>query len=102
MNVNSNYIQQKRELYNCKDADRKEEHENISFDFLGYTFRPRLSKNRWGKHFVNFTPAISNKSKKSIRQKSKRLETAIKGRKRTLRPINDVQLSKTGLDQLLW
>jgi RNA-directed DNA polymerase len=53
----------------CKDADRKEDYENIAFDFLGYTFRPRLSKNRWGKHFVNFTPAISNKSKKSIQQK---------------------------------
>lgn len=59
----------KTKIVYCKDADRKEEHENISFDFLGYTFRPRLSKNRWGKHFVNFTPAISNKSKKSIRQK---------------------------------
>jgi RNA-directed DNA polymerase len=59
----------KTRIVYCKDADRKENHENIAFDFLGYTFRPRLSKNRWGKHFVNFTPAISNKSKKSIRQK---------------------------------
>ncbi|MFC0560941.1 group II intron reverse transcriptase/maturase [Halalkalibacter alkalisediminis] len=59
----------KTKVVYCKDADRKEEHENIAFDFLGYTFRPRLSKNRWGKHFVNFTPAISNKSKKSIQQK---------------------------------
>lgn len=59
----------KTKIVYCKDADRKEKHENISFDFLGYTFRPRLSKNRWGKYFVNFTPAISNKSKKSIRQK---------------------------------
>jgi RNA-directed DNA polymerase len=59
----------KTKIVYCKDADRKEDHENIAFDFLGYTFRPRLSKNRWGKHFVNFTPAISNKSKKSIQQK---------------------------------
>ncbi|MDF2789912.1 MAG: RNA-directed polymerase [Neobacillus sp.] len=59
----------KTKIVYCKDADRKEEHDNIAFDFLGYTFRPRLSKNRWGKHFVNFTPAISNKSKKSIQQK---------------------------------
>lgn len=59
----------KTQIVYCKDADRKEKHKNISFDFLGYTFRPRLSKNRWGKYFVNFTPAISNKSKKSIRQK---------------------------------
>lgn len=44
----------------------------ISFDFLGYTFRPRLSKNRCGKYFVNFTPAISNKAAKAIRQEVKR------------------------------
>jgi RNA-directed DNA polymerase len=34
-------------------------HEVTSFTFLGYTFRPRLAKNRWGKHFVNFLPAVS-------------------------------------------
>ncbi|UIF89032.1 hypothetical protein KAF44_28030 (plasmid) [Cupriavidus necator] len=39
-----------------------------SFDFLGYTFRPRLSKNRWGKTFVNFSPAMSAKAGKAIRQ----------------------------------
>lgn len=59
----------KTRIVYCKDADRKENHDTISFDFLGYTFRPRRSKNKWGKHFINFTPAISNKSKKSIRQK---------------------------------
>ena len=61
--------------------DRKENHENIAFDFLGYTFRPRLSKNRWGKHFVNFTPAISNKSKKSIRQKVREWKLQLKADK---------------------
>lgn len=59
----------------------QEEHENISFDFLGYTFRPRLSKNRWGKYFVNFTPAISNKSKKSIRQKVRSWKLQLKAEK---------------------
>ena len=71
----------KTRIVYCKDADRKEEHENISFDFLGYTFRPRLSKNRWGKHFVNFTPAISNKSKKSIRQKVRDWKLQLKAEK---------------------
>ncbi len=37
------------------------------FDFLGYTFRARRSKNRWGKYFINFSPAISNKAAKAIR-----------------------------------
>lgn len=76
----------KTKIVYCKDADRKEEHENISFDFLGFTFRPRLSKNRWGKHFVNFTPAISNKSKKSIRQKVRSWKLQLKAEK----DINDL------------
>lgn len=83
----------KTKIVYCKDADRKENHGNIVFDFLGYTFRPRLSKNRWGKHFVNFTPAISNKSKKSIRQKVRDWKLQLKAEKelidlsRMLNPI---------------
>jgi RNA-directed DNA polymerase len=71
----------KTRIVYCKDADRKENPENIAFDFLGYTFRPRLSKNRWGNHFVNFTPAISNKSKKSIRQKVRDWKLQLKAEK---------------------
>jgi RNA-directed DNA polymerase len=41
------------------------------FDYLGYTFRPRRSKNRWGKYFINFSPAISNRAAKRIRQRIK-------------------------------
>jgi RNA-directed DNA polymerase len=58
----------KTKIVYCKDDDRKEEYGNIKFDFLGYTFRPRLSKNKYGKFFVNFTPAVSNKSKKAMRK----------------------------------
>lgn len=52
----------------CKDADRRGSHLNEKFDFLGYTFRPRKSKNRWGKYFVNFTPALSDEAAKSMRR----------------------------------
>jgi RNA-directed DNA polymerase len=38
------------------------------FDFLGYTFRPRRSKNRYGKFFISFTPGVSNKAGKDMRQ----------------------------------
>lgn len=58
----------KTRIVYCKDDDRREEHEEIKFDFLGYTFRPRLSKNKYGKFFVNFTPAVSNKAKKAMRK----------------------------------
>lgn len=49
----------KTRIVYCLDADRRDDHEVTAFTFLGYTFRPRLAKNRWGKHFVNFLPAVS-------------------------------------------
>src|SRR2546422_11345820 len=44
------------------------EFEHVKFDFLGYTFQPRRAKNRWGKFFVSFLPAISTKAAKAIRK----------------------------------
>ncbi len=57
----------KTRIVYCKDDDRRGEHEHVSFDFLGYTFQPRRAKNRWGKFFVSFLPAISTKAAKTIR-----------------------------------
>ena len=62
---------EKTKIVFCEDDNRHEEYAHIAFDFLGYTFRPRTSKNRWGKLFISFTPAISNKAAKAIRQKSR-------------------------------
>jgi len=56
----------KTRIVYCKDDDRRGSYEHERFSFLGYTFRPRLSKNRFGKHFVNFTPAVSDDAKKRI------------------------------------
>ena len=52
----------------CKDDDRPGKYEHVRFDFLGYTFQPRRAKNRWGKFFVSFLPAISTKAAKKIRK----------------------------------
>ena len=52
--------EQKTRIVYCKDDDRRGSYEHTLVDFLGYTFRPRLSKNRFGKHFLNFSPAVSN------------------------------------------
>jgi len=58
----------KTKIVYCKDDKRRGEYENISFDFLGFTFQPRLAKNsKTGKFFVGFNPAISTKSAKRIR-----------------------------------
>lgn len=57
----------KTRIVYCKDDDRRGDYEHVAFDFLGYTFQPRRAKNRWGKHFVSFLPAMSTKAAKSIR-----------------------------------
>jgi RNA-directed DNA polymerase len=63
---------QKTKIVYCKDDDRRGDYPNTSFDFLGFTFRPRRSRNRRGKHFINFTPAVSNKAGKAMRQTARR------------------------------
>ncbi|MBA8754770.1 group II intron reverse transcriptase/maturase [Wolbachia endosymbiont of Drosophila bicornuta] len=60
---------EKTQIVYCKDDNRRGGFPIQSFDFLGYTFRPRLAKNnKVGTYFVSFLPAISNKAKKKICQ----------------------------------
>jgi len=58
---------EKTKIVYCQDSERRGKHEHIKFDFLGYTFRPRRAKDRWGRPFVSFLPAISDKAAKRIR-----------------------------------
>src|ERR1700731_1998795 len=58
---------EKTKIVYRKDGLRKGKHTNEKFDFLGYEFRPRRSKNRNGKVFLNFSPAISTAAAKAIR-----------------------------------
>jgi group II intron reverse transcriptase/maturase len=60
--------QEKTRIVYCKDSIRTGSHEHERFDFLGYTFRPRPAKNRKGKLFVSFLPAVSDGAAKKIRQ----------------------------------
>jgi len=62
---------EKTKIVYCKDGKRSGNFSCTVFDFLSYTFRARRSKNRWGKYFINFTPAISNASAKAIRNISR-------------------------------
>ena len=59
---------QKTKIVYCRDDDRQGNYPNEKFDFLGYTFRARRSKNYLGKYFVNFSPAVSNDATKFMRQ----------------------------------
>jgi RNA-directed DNA polymerase len=64
----------KTKIVYCKDGERKGTYPNTQFDFLGYTFRPRLVKNRKrNSMFVSFTPAVSNSALKSMRQTTRQL-----------------------------
>jgi len=58
----------KTRIVYCQDDDRPGGSAHTRFDFLGYTFQPRLAKNRWGKCFVSFLPAISTQAATAIRQ----------------------------------
>jgi len=58
----------KTRIIYCKAGNRPGEYEHVAFDFLGYTFQPRRAKNRWGRYFIGFLPAISTKAATAIRQ----------------------------------
>jgi len=56
----------KTKIVYCYRSGKKEKHDQMQFDFLGFTFRPRLAKSQKTGYFVSFLPAISNKAKKRI------------------------------------
>ena len=60
---------EKTRIVYCKDNRRPQNYSCTQFTFLGYTFRPRLNKNKEGKFFVGFTPAVSEKAKTAMKQK---------------------------------
>ena len=63
---------EKTKVVYCKDGNRKGTYPEEKFDFLGYTFRPRESKNFRGQYFVSFSPAVSNKAAKNMRKTIRR------------------------------
>ena len=54
-----------QDLMAVDNTKRRDEAEDTSFDFLGYTFRGRLARGRRG-FFVSFSPAMSPTAKKAI------------------------------------
>ena len=61
----------KTKIIYCKDVQRKGKYPNISFDFLGYTFKPRRTKGKNNVIFTGFNPAVSRSAQISMRMKSK-------------------------------
>jgi RNA-directed DNA polymerase len=63
---------QKTKVVYCKDANRPGAYPERSFDFLGYTFRPRMASGRSRRRFVSFIPAVSDRAAKRMRQEVRR------------------------------
>ncbi len=55
-------------IVSCKQAGRKDTYPTVSFDFFGYTFRPRKTMSRRGRIFLGFNPAVSKKAAKALRK----------------------------------
>jgi RNA-directed DNA polymerase len=84
---------QKTKIVYCKDSNRRGRYEHEKFDFLSYTFRPREAKSRSGSYFTSFSPGISDKARKSVREKIdewslyKRSDLTIEDLARWINPI---------------
>jgi group II intron reverse transcriptase/maturase len=60
----------KTKIVYCKDGGRKGHYPEFSFNFLGYTFRPRKARTKEGVTFLSFLPAMSPKAAKAVRQQA--------------------------------
>jgi RNA-directed DNA polymerase len=78
---------EKTKIAYCKDDDRKGSYINEKFAFLGFTFVARRSKNRYGKHFVNFSPAVSRDALTKMRQEMRTWQVHLRSDK-TLEDIS--------------
>jgi len=59
----------KTRIVYCKDTNRRASYPDVTFDFLGYTFQPRLAAWHGGTQYgVSFLPAAASKALKEIRR----------------------------------
>jgi RNA-directed DNA polymerase len=77
----------------CKDDKRGGSYEHERFNFLGYTFRPRLARSKAGRSFVGFLPAVSDDAAKAVRHEirrwrlHRRSDLTLSALARTINPI---------------
>lgn len=57
----------KTKIVYCRDSQRKSDYKHTEFEFLGYTFKPRIARSKDGRYFLGFSPAISKKSEENIK-----------------------------------
>ncbi|MGW0828544.1 group II intron reverse transcriptase/maturase [Streptomyces sp. NPDC002845] len=56
----------KTRIVYCRDGKRQGSYEHTSFTFLGYTFRARKNRDRHGRDFLAFGPAVSKDALKKM------------------------------------
>lgn len=59
---------EKTRIVYCQDVNRQEAYPCVQFTFLGYTFRPRKAVDKYGRVYVNFSPAVSRDALREMRQ----------------------------------
>lgn len=59
---------EKTRIVYCQDVNRKAAYSTVKFTFLGYTFQPRKAVDKYGRVYVNFSPAVSRAAMKAMRQ----------------------------------
>jgi RNA-directed DNA polymerase len=59
---------EKTRIVYCQDVNRTAQYPTVKFTFLGYTFQPRKAVDKYGRLYVNFSPAVSRDAIKAMRQ----------------------------------
>jgi RNA-directed DNA polymerase len=58
---------EKTKIVYCKDDRRKGKYPNVQFEFLGFSFQPRQVRGPRSGLFIGFTPAVSRRAAKAMR-----------------------------------
>lgn len=59
---------EKTRIVYCQDVNRKAAYPVVQFTFLGHTFRPCKAVDKYGRVYVNFSPAVCREAMTAMRQ----------------------------------
>jgi RNA-directed DNA polymerase len=71
----------KTKIVYCQDVNRTGSYEIVRFEFLGFDFRPRKAVDKYGRIYVNFSPAVSRSSLKAMHRKMRSWHIQLKNGK---------------------
>jgi RNA-directed DNA polymerase len=66
--------EEKTRIVYCKDYRRKEKHDKVQFEFLGFSYQPRRSQSKYdkSKSYAAYTAEISKRNQKKITEEIKK------------------------------